>query len=388
MNVPEVRLEVAKYLPPPALSACTLVCKDWHSSFIPILYRNLAFFHSHPVGFPRNGKISQLAASFYSFGIHICSLSLNLIDVHMDQLLTETVNCVQLKDKASLEPTTTTIVPTTTTRRRQPQTPLFPNMVSLTLVIYDPEGVDLAWLAHCPRLQSLRLSITTQSWFRKMASRKALIPLSEILALPLWSTTLTHLRISSDELDDDGLELQILTSCPVLTELALSLRPLGLVTFQAVARFCHSLSHLNLMGCSNMKPWMLQAILGSFTELEKLSLSTFSVHDVMGVLYWSEETPSDLSWACTRLRCLHINFLEWWSEAEANTNLLRQLARLKELDSLYIMHMRKIGGEDRSTVVLHHFPMVTPWNETARDRPLAWMTKMWPRLTKYESGGW
>lgn len=218
-----------------------------------------------------------------------------------------------------------------------------------------------------------------------MNTRETILQLSTLLVLPLWSTTLSHLRISSDEIDDDGLQLQILSHCTaVLTELALSLRPLGLMTFEALERFCHTLLHLNLVGCSNMQPWMLQAVLRSFTKLEKLSVSTFSVPEVMGVAYWEEGA----SWACTRLKCLHINFLDWGSETEANTDLMRQWARLRELESLFIMSMRKIGPEDRSMAVVHDFPLVTPWNKTPCKKPLAWMTKMWPRLTKYESGGW
>ncbi|GJJ74168.1 hypothetical protein EMPS_06526 [Entomortierella parvispora] len=391
MNVPEVRLEVSTYLQPPALAVCSRVSKEWNKSFIPVLYRDLAFVHDRPAGFPRDGMISQLACSLRQHQNHIRSLRLSLMDIHMDQLLREImIYGEQLEEEASVDSAgaKTRIKATSFVKakmammtRGKTWPPMFNYLEHLALVIYDPWGADLAWLAHCPQLYSLHLTFTPQSWFRKMTFRVPPPPWFQ-----MWLTTLTHLRISCEE-PDQFLPVQILRQGFELTELALSCRPLGPGTFQTLLMYAHSLRGLNLMGSSNLQPWMLQRILRLFTELEKLSVSTFSVFDVMRLVHWSGERIQK-EWTCTRLKCLKINFLEWSAKSEANTKFLEQLVRLKELDSLYILKMRIQERKDFSNVVVHCFPIETPWNEAPCKKPLEWMTKLWPKLTKYESSGW
>ena len=382
MNLGEIQLEVAKHLHTPALLACVLVSKYWNSIFIPELYRNIEFSHSPQWGFPRHGTLPELAASLYRFRIHIRSLRLELLAVQIDRLLSSIENSSPSKDGTIPEPLTAS---TPAKILKTPLTPLFQELKTLTLNIYDPQGAELTWVAHCPHLQSLHLVVPTLGRFRRTVPQAGIVPLSNILALPLWSTTLKHLQISGGTLADE-LEAQILRQCTALRELAICPQQTGMRAFETLAGFFQSLRHLDMTE-RTVYPWVLQPILGSFTGLEKLSLSKFSVYGVLGVVPWPGE-PSDAfptKWACTRLKFLHISNLMWCSAPDMNTSLLTQLARLEELETLEIMTM---GCDDRSIAVSHHFPIETPWNLDPCEAPLPWMTEMWPRMTRYKSGGW
>lgn len=384
MDLGEIQLEVAKHLQTPSLLACVLVSKYWNSIFIPELYRHLEFIHSSQWVFPRQGTLPDLATSLYRFRFHIRSLRLELLALQIDRLLCN----IETPLPSSTEGTILEPLTTGTSREgilKIPPLPLFPHLKTLALNIYDSKGAELTWVAHCPQLRSLHLIVPTMGKSRKTVPQSKIVPLSNILALPLWSTTLDHLQISGGTMDH-GLEAQILNHCTALRALVISPQQSGQQVLENLAGLFKSLRHLELSE-RIVYPWVLQPILGSFAGLERLFLSKFSVYGVFGVVPWPGE-PSDAfstEWACTRLKFLHIDNLMWCSTADTNTGLLAQWARLEELETLEIMTM---GCDDRSVAVLHHFPIETPWNLDPCEVPLPWMKEMWPRLTRYKSGGW
>ncbi|GJJ74167.1 hypothetical protein EMPS_06525 [Entomortierella parvispora] len=385
MNFDEVQLEVAKYLDPSSLIVCGLVCKDWYSAFIPQLYHHIEFIHSPQSKFPRSGTLQQLAASLYRFRFHIFTLRLELLAAHIDRLLFNIEICSQYDNHAALAPSTTTATATTTTT--ETFTPFFPHLHSLTLSIYDSEGAELSWIPHCPQLQSLRLVVPSVGKNRRTFPQATILSLPELFALPLWSTTLTHLQFSGGTLDDE-LEAQILSQCTALTNLAICPQQTSAKSFKSLVAkgVSQSLCHLDMTE-RTVYAWVLQPILGSFMGLQSLSLSKVSVYGVMGVVPWPGEVSDVLEteWACTRLKFLSISHLVWCTSPEVNTKLLVQWEGLKELEALEILAM---SCDDHSTTVLHDFPTKTAWNLDACDKPLPWMTEIWPRLLRYKSDGW
>jgi len=303
-------------------------------------------------------------------------MHLGLLDIQIEQLLSQLENCSQAKDSETLEPST--IVATTTTTfeeetRRELQTPLFPNMETLYLHVYDDQGTELIWLTHCPSLRSLHLFVPTRGCFDRTVPTKAALPLSGFLALPIWSTTLTRLKISSGAVD---YTLEI----PTIGAQESNVRVLH--------EFKQSLHRLNMTKRAAFI-WVMQTVLGSAVGLEMLSISMFEVsRPAMGVDLAREMSSFgavERKWACTRLKSLRITCLEWCSNPDVNTDLLTQWARLKELEYLDIMLMSCKSG---STNLLNSFPIETPWNLEPCEEPLPWMTEMWPKLTRCKSGGW
>ncbi|KAG0213477.1 hypothetical protein BGX28_004332 [Mortierella sp. GBA30] len=76
MDLPEIRSRVAQYLSPQQLAASTLVCKNWHASFNPVLWFSIPY-HSWPSYYPsRPIDNSSIRANAH----HIRHLALDLLD--------------------------------------------------------------------------------------------------------------------------------------------------------------------------------------------------------------------------------------------------------------------------------------------------------------------
>ncbi|GJJ74169.1 hypothetical protein EMPS_06527 [Entomortierella parvispora] len=377
MEVAEIQIQVAKYLRLPDLFSCTLVSRNFYSVFNRELYRNLTFTHSSSKTSPNRWYHPQLASSIYLHRAHIRSLRLHLLASQLDRLLCEIEGCAPKDaDKKGKKPQRTTS-----------KTILFPDLESISLTVFDDRSPQLNWLVHCPRLQSLNLLNAPDSW-RKEDVDPLISPITsmfDILALPFWTTTLTHLRISHGALSS-VLESQILHQCSVLTDL--TVLPVDTTT-PVLQDFKASLRNLDVSE-KKAHAWVIQPVLGTFTKLETVIISEFPVLNLMSVPWYREAEIKDggVKWSCLGLKRLHIKILEWNSQADKNRHLMVQLAELTELEFLEIETMRCDRG---GTIVAHNYSWKEDpckWNDDPCDEPLPWMNAMWPKFKGYKSGGW
>ncbi|GJJ74166.1 hypothetical protein EMPS_06524 [Entomortierella parvispora] len=392
MDIAEIQLEVAKYLEPRDLYICTRVSREFYSVFNRELYRHVVLRSTASRGFPLHGSRYQLAASLYKHRFFIRSLSLYLQAVQIDRLLYDLENYARMFDFPAVGyNANATMAKVTDKALMGCHTRLFPNVHSMSLYVYAPQEPQLSWLVHCPNLRNLSLFVPPEAALQREITIPPIahvLTLAEILALPLWSTTLNYLRISGSTMDY-VLQTEILHHCHAgnVTELSVCPDYTTARIFKTHAEFRHSLISLNVAE-RTVHSWSLQSILRTFAGLERLSVSDLSVYGAMELWTWQTDMPPEVpnaDWACTRLRSLHIDDLMWSSKVDVNTNFMKQFARLKDLESLEIVTM---SCDDRSVSVLHRYSVSTPWNVDPCDKVLPWMRDIWPKLRTYKSGGW
>ncbi|KAF9937228.1 hypothetical protein BGZ67_001519 [Mortierella alpina] len=392
MDVPEILALVAIQLDGPRLhfrpqrdlAVCARVCKDWHATFMPFLYRSLCLgLHSttpsskqdlfpspevllaycHLVqelhldlDSPHSLVLQQTTATdalqnltllelkahkerpvepngtdlhwiwrITKNSSHLTTLCLNNMVLDWPRLLAVLTNCRRL-DKLSCN--TCTFIgswdaATVTT-----------NITDLQLEDSSGEGkVSLVdWMQLCPRLEALSVTKDRTPW---------LGPVSQFSPGPqLWSLELDCVLLKEVEL------IQVLARCPSLKKITLAGASITRPVFAALSGHFDSLAWLDILTLPKIEPWMVKRILECCPRLASMFLSEVDVNSLYTTTL--DDREDDLPWACRdSLKELCIIRIQMSLEVSVNDRFMKRLMDLKRLEELFIMSIYRGDGTRR-----------------------------------------
>ncbi|KAI8349990.1 hypothetical protein B0O80DRAFT_531434 [Mortierella sp. GBAus27b] len=401
MDLPELRHYLAEYLTASELAAATRVCKSWHRSFTPFLYREIHLRHN----FGRRPSVRSVKAN----AEHIRAVYLHTDPWNFSLEALVKVELIHLKFQVKNLETWTRLA---TLLRQNPK------LQELTIGTYGNkigfQGFMEALASSCPKLRSLdvpialdgicaRLLLDTAVRLRTLKMEGELISparmdrwplfanleqleLTNILGLPA-ELQLEMLRRSPQlkslvwfltyDYDISKFPEIITTHCPHLESLVLR-NAFTSVDIGSILDSCHRLSklvlsdiefddraqwslsrhysylvHLDLACCGTVTSLMVQQVMVSCPRLDTFHALRLDARDILGVPTMDTSGASGSigdqqdanqvlhpqDWVCTSLRELSIYICGLGGKpVEWHRDVLRQLSRLTKLEDL------RIGG--------------------------------------------
>ncbi|KAF9199076.1 hypothetical protein BGZ49_010857 [Haplosporangium sp. Z 27] len=192
----------------------------------------------------------------------------------------------------------------------------FPMIQQLNFIKNKMSAMDeLEFVAQCPNVR-----------FFRWQPMNPLLQDQALHAQILLNSRLKYLRtlaIQYAALRDADIAA-IVTSLPALVNLHAKCSQFGEATTQAIVSSKKGLQELDICDCEGTTSEMIQAILSSCQDLETFGGNVFDMRDL-----------ATSSWACKRLRTLHISIMSTSMDAKdrsmEHTRMYDQIAQLREL---------------------------------------------------------
>ncbi|KAG0366150.1 hypothetical protein BC939DRAFT_146363 [Gamsiella multidivaricata] len=393
MDLPEIRDYLAQFLDDSQLASAAAVCKNWHASFTPFLYRHVEWsddyktpskeavesnsehirtlhLYDQPIDFSPEActRLEHLnfliliddpttwkdLATLVLRNPNLQSITLRALDTKPSyDFMLAVSTCLRLKildvHFANLSRNCTDLLLDTCVRLEQlvinggvmadlsslDRWPEFPQIQVFDLDIDSGMSVQnqLQMFQKCPRLRSIK-------WY---ANQDQPCPTTSICELfSTFCPSLESLELGGWLLPDKDI-VKILNSCPRMVSFSVFGPGFGQRALQSLVRHFSHLTSLNLRLCSGATSPMIQTIMTSCPELTYLCANSLNARDILGLDAEDGEAAigaaecNPHSWICMNLRSLtlYIYGLEG-KPALWQRLVLKQLARMTKLDFLTV----------------------------------------------------